>query len=91
MTGTAKAKTGPPLGLALVNVYFDTYWSRAGPFYRRPELAEVSADLHRLFGNAIGWAIRGAGEEEAMAEFKEAWEGKHAQWKHHLRFSWTGW
>jgi hypothetical protein len=87
----AKPKEGTAKGLALVSVYFDTWWSRPDAFFDRPSLTRASADLHRLFGNAIRWAILGESEEKAMAEFKEAWEGEYAQWQHHLQFSTTRW
>ena len=89
--GALDAKVGTDKGLALVNVYFDTWWSRPDALSYMPELPEASADLHNLFGKAIGRTIMGASEEEAMAEFREAWDGKYAHWKHHLRFSTTGW
>ncbi|KAF2683260.1 hypothetical protein K458DRAFT_418896 [Lentithecium fluviatile CBS 122367] len=78
-------------GLRLVDIQFDTHWSRPDAFLDRPRLTKASMDLHRLFGLAVSRAILGADEEEAMADFKEAWEGKHARWKHHLNFSTTGW
>ncbi len=47
--------------------------------------------LHRLFGEAISLAILGASEEDAMAGFKEAWDGRHKEWQHHLNYSDTDW
>lgn len=54
-------------------------------------LTRASRHLHELFGQAVELAIRGAGEEEAMEGFMEAWEGRYAVWKHHLQFARTGW
>jgi hypothetical protein len=79
-----------PKGLIKANVYFDTFYSRPGCF-RNFELSAASIELHRLFGNAIALALQGASEEDAMAEFQAAWEGKYVRWWHHLRFSTTGW
>ncbi|KAF2255228.1 hypothetical protein BU26DRAFT_514979 [Trematosphaeria pertusa] len=80
-----------PKSLKAAKIHFRTYWSDCCGLCNNPNLADASLDLHHLFAKAIGRAILGASEEEAMAEFKEAWEGKYEQWKHYLRFYKTGW
>jgi hypothetical protein len=55
------------------------------------ELAKASEALHRLFGHALSSAILGAKEEEAMADFNEAWNGKYRMWQYHLGFGKTRW
>jgi hypothetical protein len=76
--------------LEVVKVVFRTRLS-GSQFAGNHALAKASEDLHRLLGTAVGRAILGAKEEEAMAEFKSAWEGKYAMWQYHLGFGKTGW
>ncbi|KAJ6267783.1 hypothetical protein PSV08DRAFT_373232 [Bipolaris maydis] len=58
-----------------------TRWSKdpLAVFLNNQRLARASTELH------------GAREEEAMAAFNAAWEGKYKHWKHHLQFAQTGW
>jgi hypothetical protein len=76
--------------LKLVEVDFSTRLS-GYQFGGNQELAKASEDLHRLFGHAIGRAVLGAREEDAMAEFKTAWEVKYGMWQYHLNFAKTQW
>ena len=74
--------------LTTVNVQVESFWS--GPYaFDQENLCGISADLHRIFGQAIASAILGASEDEAMEAFSDAWESKYAGWKHHLRFAST--
>lgn len=54
-------------------------------------LIKASTDLHRLFGRAISLAILGYTEEEAMAEFNEAWTGRYKRWQYHLGYGKINW
>jgi hypothetical protein len=76
-----------------VDVYIQTPWSQRPltAFNNNPGLVRASTELHRLYGQAVSLAIRGAKEEEAMAGFNAAWEGEYAVWRHHLQFARTGW
>jgi hypothetical protein len=60
-------------------------------FAMNSQLAIACKTLHRLFGRGISRAILGAKEEEAMAEFNNAWNGDYKMWQHHLGFARTGW
>ncbi|KAI8935730.1 hypothetical protein NX059_007250 [Plenodomus lindquistii] len=92
-TGTSKLLTQDQGGLVDVKVHVQTPWSNrtASDWRGMQELADACTDLHVLFGQAIGLAIMGAKEGEAMAGFNEAWDGKYDMWKHHLQFAKTGW
>ena len=81
------------LRLQKVKVHVQTCWSKNPHtvFLNNRELAQASTHLHALYGEAVSLAIRGAKEEEAMAAFNAAWEGEHAEWRHHLQFARTGW
>lgn len=76
-----------------INVDIQTPWSKSprNSFAGNLQLAKASAHLHELFAQAVALALRGAAEEEAMAAFTEAWEGKYSVWRHHLQFARTGW
>jgi hypothetical protein len=76
--------------LETVEVDFKTRLS-GSQFAGNHALAKASEDLHRLFGRAVGRAILGDKEDEAMAEWKSAWEGKHAMWQYHLGVGKTVW
>jgi hypothetical protein len=76
--------------LACVEVDFRTVHS-GQDFRRNQPLAKASEDLHILFGEAIEFAILGAKEEDAMADFNAAWEGEYAIWQYHLGYGRTGW
>jgi hypothetical protein len=76
--------------LQTIGIDFKTRLS-GNQFFGNHPLIKASEDLHQKFGNAISKAIRGVKEEEAMKEFKEAWEGEHAMWQYHLGFGKTGW
>lgn len=54
-------------------------------------LVRANADLHLIFGRSIRSAILGMTEQDAMAEFEEAWKGKYSIWRYHLGFASTGW
>ncbi|KAF2810417.1 uncharacterized protein BDZ99DRAFT_462992 [Mytilinidion resinicola] len=54
-------------------------WAHPGP-------ETACFELHRLFGEAIGRAMRGWSERDAMAEWDEAWEETYAEWQHFLKF-----
>lgn len=60
-------------------------------FAHNARLAVACKDLHHLYGLAISDAIQGMSDDEAMKDWEEAWEGRHACWKHHLGFGKTGW
>ncbi|KAF2474839.1 uncharacterized protein BDR25DRAFT_384230 [Lindgomyces ingoldianus] len=77
--------------LKVVHIHFTTHWSSHTVFPGNSRLADASMDLHDLFAEGISRAILGSNEEEAMTDFREAWEGKHAAWQHHLNYSNTGW
>ncbi|KAF2033746.1 hypothetical protein EK21DRAFT_57945 [Setomelanomma holmii] len=64
-----------------------SHWSFEG----NQALVKASAALHRLFGQAISSAVLGAKEDEAIAAFEEAWNGKYAMWQYHLGFGKTEW
>jgi hypothetical protein len=82
----------PGDGKKLERVEIDFRTPLSGNSFRgNQRLAHASEDLHRLFGESVAKAIMGAKEEEAMAGFKKAWEGKHAVWQYHLGFGKTGW
>ncbi|KAF2645772.1 hypothetical protein P280DRAFT_465535 [Massarina eburnea CBS 473.64] len=85
----SKGPSNSPASLKMVKVHFSTYWSRTG-FTQQP-LTDASNHLHRLYGEAIGKAILGKSEDEAMEGFLDAWEGRYAMWKHHLQYNVTGW
>lgn len=53
-------------------------------------LVSARRELYLLFGQAIGLAITGATEEAAMSGFREAYEGRHAQYRPYFPPSWTG-
>jgi hypothetical protein len=76
--------------LQTIGIDFKTRLS-SNHFFGNHPLVKASEDLHQKFGSAISKAIRGVKEEEAMKEFKEAWEGEHAMWQYHLGFGKTGW
>jgi hypothetical protein len=76
----------------LERVEIDFCTALSGNSFRgNQRLAMASGELHRLFGQAIGKAIMGAKEEEAMSGFREMWEGKYKVWQYHLGFARTGW
>jgi hypothetical protein len=76
----------------LERVEIDFCTALSGNSFRgNQRLAMASEELHRLFGQAIGKAIKGAKEEEAMSGFQEVWEGKYKVWQYHLGFARTGW
>lgn len=79
--------------LKTVKVDIQTRWSKdpLAVFLNNQRLARASTELHVLYGQAVSLAIKGAREEEAMAAFNAAWEGKYKHWKHHLQFAQTGW
>jgi hypothetical protein len=81
-------KTDNRIPLRVARIHFDTFWSRSGALERNavPALAHANSTLHHIFGQAISQAILGASEEEAMADFKKAWEGKYQKWQHHLNY-----
>jgi hypothetical protein len=80
-------------GLQVVEVHVRTRWSKSPltAFNNNHALAKACTELHRLYGQAISLAIKGAKEDEAMDEFNAAWEGEYAEWRHHLQFTRTGW
>ena len=84
-----KTDNQPPLKVA--KIHFSTFWSSNHALERNavPALANANSNLHHIFGQAISQAILGASEEEAMADFKKAWEGKYQQWNNHLSYSYT--
>ncbi|KAF1830026.1 hypothetical protein BDW02DRAFT_559923 [Decorospora gaudefroyi] len=86
-------RTGRQPILQVVKVHIRTRWSKSplAAFRNVRALAKASTDLHLLYGQAISLAITGAKEEEAMAGFNAAWEGKYREWRHHLQFARTGW
>ncbi|EUC44532.1 hypothetical protein COCMIDRAFT_27146 [Bipolaris oryzae ATCC 44560] len=79
--------------LETVRIHVQTRWSKdpLAVFLNNQRLARASTELHVLYGQAVSLAIKGAREEEAMAAFNAAWEGKYKHWKHHLQFAPTGW
>jgi hypothetical protein len=79
----------PPLKIA--KIHFNTFWSKDHTLERNavPSLVNANFDLHHIFAQAISQAILGASEEEAMADFKKAWEGKYQRWNNHLSYSYT--
>lgn len=79
--------------LETVKIHIQTRWSKdpLEVFLNNQRLARASTELHVLYGQAVSLAIKGAREEEAMAAFNAAWEGKYKHWKHHLQFAPTGW
>lgn len=79
--------------LQKVKVHVQTCWSKSPltAFLNNRKLAQASTHLHVLYGEAVSLAIKGAKEEEAMTAFNAAWEGEHAEWRHHLQFAQTGW
>ncbi|KAH8726265.1 hypothetical protein GQ44DRAFT_706032 [Phaeosphaeriaceae sp. PMI808] len=77
-------------GLEVVEVKFRTQWS-GFQFNGNQEVAKASEDLHRLFGNAISYAILGRKEESAMAKYNVAWDVKYKLWQYHLSYGKTGW
>jgi hypothetical protein len=81
------ARTGR---LDTVNIDFRTRWSGC-VFDGRQEVARASEHLHELFGCAIGAAILGAKEEDAMSGFNKAWDGEYHMWQFHLGYARTGW
>lgn len=89
---TAEASLGP-VTLRTVEIHIRTRLSRdpVAMFLNNHKLAQASTELHVLYGHAVSLAIKGAKEEEAMAAFNAAWEGKHKRWNHHLQFARTGW
>ncbi|CAO2649081.1 Nn.00g100300.m01.CDS01 [Neocucurbitaria sp. VM-36] len=60
-------------------------------FNGNAELARACLDLHHLFGQSVSFAILGANEVEAMAEFNTAWRVKYRRWQYHLGFAKIGW
>jgi hypothetical protein len=76
--------------LEVVGIHFRTRLL-VSDFGGNQELAKANKDLHCLFGQAIQLAILGAKEEEALADFNDAWKVKHALWQFHLNFAETGW
>ncbi|USP75363.1 hypothetical protein yc1106_02637 [Curvularia clavata] len=91
-SGTAEASLRP-VTLQTVEIHVRTRLSRnpLAMFLNNHKLSRASTELHLLYGHAVSLAIRGAREEEAMAAFNAAWEGKHKRWNHHLQFARTGW
>jgi hypothetical protein len=85
---TPLSKTNHRIPLRVAKIHFNTFWSRNGALGRNavPALADANSKLHHIFGEAISHAILGASEEEAMADFKKAWEGKYQQWQNHLNY-----
>jgi hypothetical protein len=79
--------------LNTVKIHVRTRWSKSPlvAFRGKQGLARASTNLHLLYGQAVGLAIMGAKEEEAMAEFNAAWGGEHTEWRYHLQFGPTGW
>jgi hypothetical protein len=75
-------------GLQVVKVRVRTQWTRNVEVYwaDNKRLIEACKDLHQLYGEAIGLAITGSTEEEAMTGFVAACKGKHAEWRNHLPF-----
>ncbi|KAF2740548.1 hypothetical protein EJ04DRAFT_455774 [Polyplosphaeria fusca] len=88
---SASPQTNVRQPLEVVNVRFKTFWSGPHRFSTNFRLAKASVDLHQLFAQAISLFIIGKSEDTAMAGFKEAWEGKYSEWRHHLNYSATGW
>jgi hypothetical protein len=79
--------------LESVYICIQTRWTKnpVTAFAENRRLAQASMELHRLYAHAIGLAIKGAKEKEAMASFNNAWYGQHRRWRHHLQFARTGW
>ncbi|XP_014555684.1 hypothetical protein COCVIDRAFT_101610 [Bipolaris victoriae FI3] len=94
---SGKTRTNDHIGNAVlletVTIHIQTRWSKEplAVFLNNQRLARASTELHVLYGQAVSLAIKGAREEEAMAAFNAAWEGKYKHWKHHLQFAPTGW
>ncbi|KAH7069445.1 hypothetical protein FB567DRAFT_540139 [Paraphoma chrysanthemicola] len=79
-----------PKTLKVVDIVFRSRVSGCH-FEGNTELAQASDDLHQLFGHAISAAILAATEEEAMADFEEAWNGKYQMWQFFLGFGMEHW
>lgn len=82
-----------PVKLQVVGIHIQTRLSKdpLAMFLNNRQLAQASVELHKLYGQAVSLAIKGAKEEEAMAAFNAAWKGKYKRWNHHLQFGHTGW
>ncbi|KAH7072687.1 hypothetical protein BKA63DRAFT_48570 [Paraphoma chrysanthemicola] len=79
-----------PKTLKVVDIVFRSRVSECH-FEGNRELVQASDELHQLFGQALSAAILGATEEEAMAEFEKAWNGKYQMWQFFLGFGMVDW
>ncbi|KAF2710567.1 hypothetical protein K504DRAFT_466969 [Pleomassaria siparia CBS 279.74] len=89
-----KADNAPSSGpLQIVKVHFQSQWSKKHALTRNaiPEIANANIHLHRIFATAISKAILGCNENDAMKEFRDAWEGDYKQWQNYLGYSDMGW
>jgi hypothetical protein len=65
--------------LGIVKIHLQTRWRRRwtpSNVLRYPELEDACDDLHSYFSQTLELAIHGFSEETALAEFKEAWNGR---------------
>ncbi|KAI4663755.1 uncharacterized protein J4E78_004173 [Alternaria triticimaculans] len=77
-------------GLEIVKVKFQHLYIEYASFAGLQGLDQAKRELYLLFGQAIGLAITGATEEAAMSGFREAYDGRHAQYRPYLPVSWAG-
>lgn len=68
-----------------IQIDLSTFYTRPFIWYNS-QLEEACKDLHALFADAIRKRVLGIGEEDALSEYKKAWEGKYEEWQHHLHF-----
>lgn len=85
----------PPLdqrqpGLVIVKVKFRHLYANYASYAGLQGLDRAKRELYLLFGQAISLAITGATEEAALSGFREAYEGRHAQYRPYLPSSWAG-